>query len=57
MTWSVGRSSDEFAGQIPQLIHPRDPNAKYASFTLPEVPRATRIMEIYGYEPAASAVG
>jgi hypothetical protein len=41
--------TDEFAAQVPQLIHPRDPNEKYASFTLPEVPRATRIMEIYGY--------
>jgi hypothetical protein len=31
----------EFEGLIPQLIHPRDPNAKYASFALPEVPRAS----------------
>jgi hypothetical protein len=51
---------DELANQIPQLIHPRDPNEKYASFALPEVPRARRIMEIYGYESTlrpASAAG
>ncbi|HEX5725700.1 MAG TPA: sulfotransferase [Longimicrobiaceae bacterium] len=47
-------TSDEFAAQIPQLIHPRDPNEKYASFALPEVPRASRIMEIYGYGVGAS---
>lgn len=41
--------SAELADLIPRLIHPRDPNAKYASFALPEVPRATRIMEMYGY--------
>lgn len=41
--------TDEFEYLIPQLIHPRDPNEKYASFALPEVPRASRIMEIYGY--------
>jgi hypothetical protein len=43
------KTTDDFAAQIPQLIHPRDPNEKYASFALPEVPRASRIMEIYGY--------
>jgi|GEM_PF-1058388 len=42
-------TTDDFAAQIPQLIHPRDPNEKYASFALPEVARASRIMEIYGY--------
>jgi LPS sulfotransferase NodH len=47
--------SDELAAQIPQLIHLRDPNEKYASFALPDVPRARRIMEIYGYEPGATA--
>lgn len=41
--------TDDFAAQVPQLLHRRDPNAKYASFVLPEVPRARRIMEIYGY--------
>lgn len=46
-------SSDELTGQIPQLIHPRDPNEKYASFALPEVPGASRIMEIYGYGPGS----
>jgi LPS sulfotransferase NodH len=50
-------TTDDFAAQVPQLIHPRDPNEKYASFALPEVPRASRIMEIYGYAPAASTVG
>lgn len=43
----------EFEELIPQLIHPRDPNEKYASFALPEVPRASRIMEMYGYGVAA----
>lgn len=47
--------TDDFVTQIPQLIHPRDPNEKYASFALPEVPRASRIMEIYGYPSAAPA--
>ncbi|HEU0014190.1 MAG TPA: sulfotransferase [Longimicrobium sp.] len=41
--------TDDFAAQVPRLLHRRDPNAKYASFALPEVPRARRIMEIYGY--------
>lgn len=55
-------TTDEFAAQIPQLIHPRDPNEKYASFALPDVPRARRIMEIYGYgagvlQPAAVPEG
>jgi LPS sulfotransferase NodH len=49
--------TDDFITQIPQLIHPRDPNEKYASFALPEVPRASRIMEAYGYAPAASTIG
>lgn len=44
--------TNEFEDLIPQLIHPRDPNEKYASFALPEVPRARRIMEIYGYGPS-----
>ncbi|HVG46445.1 MAG TPA: sulfotransferase [Longimicrobium sp.] len=38
-----------FAELIPQLIHPRDPNEKYASFPLPELPRAARMMELHGY--------
>jgi hypothetical protein len=42
-------TSAEFEALIPQLIHPRDPNAKYASFALPELPRARAIMEVYGY--------
>lgn len=49
------KPTPEFEALIPQLIHPRDPNAKYASFALPEVPRATRIMETYGYGSAALA--
>lgn len=52
--------TDDFAAQIPQLIHPRDPNEKYASFALPEVPRASRIMEVYGYPsttPAGAGAG
>lgn len=48
-------SSDGFVEQIPQLIHPRDPNEKYAAFALPEVPRAARIMESYGYGATAGA--
>lgn len=47
----------ELTEQIPQLIHPRDPNEKYASFALPEVPRASRVMEIYGYGAASLASG
>jgi hypothetical protein len=52
--------TDDFAAQVPQLIHPRDPNEKYAAFALPDVPRARRIMEIYGYGagvPAGASVG
>jgi hypothetical protein len=41
--------SDAVARSIPQLVYYRDPNSKYASFALPAVPRATRIMEVYGY--------
>ncbi|HEU0053851.1 MAG TPA: sulfotransferase [Longimicrobium sp.] len=58
-------TTDEFEAMIPRLIHPRDPNEKYASFTLPEVPRALRIVEIHGYEagslrsgePAGAGIG
>jgi hypothetical protein len=54
--------TEAFTAQIPQLIHPRDPNEKYASFALPPLPGATRIMEIYGYgsatrRPVAAEVG
>ena len=49
--------TNEFDALIPQLIHPRDPNEKYASFALPEVPRASRVMEIYGYGAASPASG
>jgi hypothetical protein len=37
------------AESIPKLVYERDPNQKYASFALPDLPRANRIMEIYGY--------
>lgn len=48
--------SAELTRQIPWLIHPRDPNEKYAAFALPHVPRATRIMEMYGYAAAAPSL-
>jgi hypothetical protein len=38
-----------FAELVKQIVYPRDPNLKYASFPLPEVPRARRIMELYSY--------
>lgn len=41
--------TDGFAELIPQMVYKRDPNQKYASFPLPDVPRAARIMQIYGY--------
>lgn len=34
---------------ITQIVDPKDPNIKYASFALPEMPRARRIMELYSY--------
>jgi hypothetical protein len=34
---------------ITQIVYPKDPNIKYASFTLPDVSRARRIMELYSY--------
>jgi hypothetical protein len=42
--------SDDVARAIPLMVHYRDPNAKYASFQLPELPRARAVMERYGYE-------
>lgn len=44
-------ATDDFTAQIPKLIHPKDPNEKYASFALPEVPAAVRMMEAHGYAP------
>lgn len=44
-------ATDDFTAQIPNLIHPRDPNEKYASFALPEVPSAVRMMKLRGYAP------
>ncbi|HKR21332.1 MAG TPA: sulfotransferase [Pyrinomonadaceae bacterium] len=38
-----------FADLITQIVYPKDPNIKYASFALPDVPRARRIMELYSY--------
>lgn len=38
-----------YAGLARQLVYRKDPNLKYASFPLPEVPRARPIMELYGY--------
>ncbi|HKS08477.1 MAG TPA: sulfotransferase [Pyrinomonadaceae bacterium] len=49
--------SDGFADLVKQIVYPKDPNLKYASFPLPDVPRARRIMEIYGYSEAARAAG
>lgn len=43
------KMTDGFADLITQIVYPKDPNAKYASFALPDVPRARRIMEIYHY--------
>jgi hypothetical protein len=43
------KMTDGFAGLITQIVYPKDPNIKYASFHLPDVPRARRIMEIYRY--------
>lgn len=42
--------TDEVVSSIPLLVHYRDPNRKYRSFALPDVPRARRIMELYSYE-------
>ena len=41
--------TDAFAGLVKQIVYPKDPNVKYASFPLPDVPRARRIMELYSY--------
>lgn len=38
-----------FADLVKQIVYPKDPNLKYASFSLPDVPRARRVMEIYDY--------
>ena len=43
------KMTDGFADLITQIVYPKDPNIKYASFALPEVPRARRIMELYSY--------
>lgn len=44
----VGMTGD-FADLIPQMVYRRDPNQKYDSFPLPDVPAAARIMKLYGY--------
>ncbi len=41
--------TEAFADLVSRMIYPRDPNQKYASLLLPDVPRATRIMNFYGY--------
>lgn len=41
--------TDAFADLAEQSVYRKDPNLKYASFPLPEVPRARRIMEMYSY--------
>lgn len=41
--------TDAFAEMVKQIVYPKDPNIKYASFPLPNVPRARPIMELYGY--------
>lgn len=41
--------TDTFADLIPRMVYPRDPNQKYASFPLPDVPEAARIMKIHDY--------
>ena len=41
--------TDAYAALVRQIVYPKDPNIKYASFPLPEVPRARRIMELYSY--------
>lgn len=48
------KMTDGFAGLVKQIVYPKDPNLKYASFPLPDVPRARQIMEIYGYSEARS---
>jgi len=45
--------TDAFVDLTSRMVYPRDPNQKYASLLLPEVPRATRIMKIYGYGSTA----
>lgn len=46
------KMTDGFADLVKQIVYPKDPNLKYASFPLPDVPRARRIIEIYGYTAA-----
>ena len=41
--------SDALTDLVTQIVYPKDPNVKYASFPLPDVPRARRIMELYSY--------
>ena len=41
--------TDAYAEMVKQIVYPKDPNIKYASFPLPDVPRARPIMELYGY--------
>ena len=43
------KMTDGFADLITQIVYANDPNLKYASFPLPEVARARRIMEMYNY--------
>jgi hypothetical protein len=43
------KMTDGFAELVKQIVYPKDPNLKYASFPLPDVPRARRIMELYSY--------
>lgn len=43
------KMTDGFADLVKQIVYPKDPNLKYASFVLPDVPRARQVMEIYGY--------
>lgn len=43
------KMTDGFADLVTQIVYPKDPNIKYDSFALPDVPRARRIMELYSY--------
>jgi hypothetical protein len=43
------KMTDSFAELVKEIVYPKDPNLKYASFPLPDVPRARRIMELYSY--------
>jgi len=41
--------TDAIRARTKVLVHPFDPNAKYAEFPLPDLPRARRLMQLYGY--------